>query len=141
MTSAESKVLSLALARSNWTEQADAWAAQLPHDSPGLARRFLHEAVTSGTAELFHITRAGKVVGMVVAEVDHGFNPPELLVRAGYSSDHTPITPEIFGLLEQIARERGCGTLRFHTMRGGLIARAEAAGWRVSEIILRKNVP
>lgn len=140
MTTAAAKSLFLALVRAPWDEQAAAWSKLIPHDWPGENDKILAEAVAAGTAELFQVTRDGKAVGIVVTEVDHGFNPPELLVRAAYARDMKPCALELGDLLDGIAKSKGCGTVRFHTMRGGLIAKARAHGWQISEVILRKNV-
>lgn len=125
----------------HWDEQAEAWSRALPHDWPGSHAGVLAEAVKSGRASMLNITHNGKRVGFIVYRIDRDFTLPEFEIIAAYSGEgRIDVTASCLDQLADLAAREGCASIRFHTMRPGLIAKAEAAGYRVSEVIMRRDV-
>lgn len=124
-----------------WDATAEAWSRLIPHDWPGDHAEELREMVVSGAAEMVEVHTAAGHVGFVVYQVDDSFPQPELIVVSAYGADtEHDLTSEVLPQLEKIARSAGCASIRFHTMRAGLIRKAMAEGWRVSEVLMRKDV-
>lgn len=124
-----------------WDAQAEAWSRLLPHDWPGEHRGQLAALVTSGEAVLMDLRRDGERIAFVVYRVDRHFPEPECVIVAAYSAAGKIDATELcLDELQDLAARIGCATLRFNTMRPGLIAKAQRAGGRVSEVIVRFDV-
>ncbi len=124
-----------------WDARAEGWSRLLPHDWPGEHSAHLGEMVSTGRAQMLELLRDGERIGFLVYEIDRDFAPPEFVILAAYSGDaRVSVTAHCLPEIEATARAIGCATIRFHTMRPGLIARARAAGFRVSEVIARKDI-
>jgi hypothetical protein len=123
-----------------WDASAEEWSRLIPHDWPGDHVSELREAVTRGEAKAVQIETERGAVGFVVYYVDASFPRPELVLMAAYGRDRLDLTAELLPQLETLAGRLGCASVRFHTMRPGLVAKAQAAGFHVSEVILRKAV-
>jgi hypothetical protein len=130
------------LAEAAWDEQSAAWARVIPHDFPGDYAAHLLEMVRSGEARLVQIrTEESGPVGFIVysIEVVHAC-PPELVVVAASGRDGRDLTAELDHAIHALAEQHHCRTVRFHTMRPGLIHKAGSLGYRISEVILRKEI-
>lgn len=126
----------------NWDAEAEAWSRLLPHDWPGEHSGHLGERVASGEAQAVDILQDGVRVGVLVYDVDQSFSSPEMVILAAYSAapGSCDITAHCLPQIKQHAHEIGCATIRFHTMRPGLIAKCIKSGFRVSEVVMRTNV-
>lgn len=133
-----------------WDAQAAAWSRLIPHDAPGDYPQHWENLVNRGDAEIFDILEPAPLnakfvepvrVGVLVVTICTEFPTPELILLGAFSSAKADLTIAAMPQIMQIARERGCKTVRFHTMRPGLIAKALTDGFTVSEVILRKDVP
>lgn len=134
-------LLSRALLRpGRWDAFADACARRIPHDEPGDFSAYLRERVANGSASLAWVETANGRAGFVVYSVSTFGAAREFVVLAAFASDRSDLTAECVPQLETLARSENCSTLRFHTMRPGLIRKAESLGFHVSEIILRKTL-
>lgn len=132
-----------------WDAQAQAWSKLIPHDFPSDYIEHWTKLIRSGDAEVLDILavtpgteiKTGVRVGVVVVTICHDFLTPELIVLGAFSSDkHADLTEVSLTQIQEIADSKGCGSVRFHTMRPGLIAKALRAGFTVSEVIMRKEV-
>ncbi|MBC7367166.1 MAG: hypothetical protein H7343_10220 [Undibacterium sp.] len=123
-------------------DAATAAAARfIPHDEPGDFVEFLRGKVVRGEASVCDIETASGVVGFGVYSVSKFGTARELLVIAAIGSrDKTDITAEVMPELETLARANDCASIRFHTMRPGLVKKVTAHGYRVAEMILRKTL-
>lgn len=122
-----------------WDENAQAWSRLLPADHPEDLTAFLAAEVNSGRSKVSHLVKDGARVGFLVFTVTEAH---ELLVQAAFARDTGGnLLAEFMPRLEQLARECECDTIRFHTMRAGLIVAAQRHGFRVSEVIMRKDTP
>lgn len=124
-----------------WDENAAAWSKTIPHDFPGDFAALLKRKVSEGSWFARQIVKAGELVGFLVFDVEIlGECPPELVVIALAGRDGSDMSEAALPYIFQIAVEMECKTVRFHTMRPGLISKAQKHGFRVSEIILRADV-
>ena len=127
----------------NWDAQAEAWSRLIPHDWPGSHADRLGEIVKSGSAECMDLSHSESLerIGVLVYTVDRSFDLPEMVILAAYAGDpHYDITAHCLAELEASARSLGCATIRFHTMRPGLVRKSIRAGWRLSEAVMRKDI-
>lgn len=131
----------------HWDAQAEAWARLLPHDSPEDYGEHFTALVRSGEAQAFELVTApgapvaGSRVAIVIARVQNIAGLGEFVIEGVYcAKNHNRLTAAFLPQLEAKARELGCATLRFHTMRPGLVETATQAGYRVCEVICRKDV-
>lgn len=132
-----------------WDAQAEAWSKLIPHDHPADYLKHWGKLIQDKDAEVFDIlavqpgsdVASGVRVGVVIVTVCHDFLTPELIVLGAFSSDkYADLTEVSLAQVEDIAESKGCRSVRFHTMRPGLIAKALRSGFTVSEVIMRKEV-
>lgn len=126
-----------------WDRQAEAWARLLPHDSPEDYGALFSQMIKTGAARAFELVKNsdGRRVAIVVARVDRSYKSGELVIEGAFAPQNRgDLTAEFLPELEAKARDLGCATVRFHTMRAGLVAKAMQAGFRVCEVICRKDV-
>lgn len=132
----------------HWDAHAEAWARLLPHDSPEDYGEHFTALVRSGEAQAYELVTAqgaegagGSRVAIVIARVQNIAGLGEFVIEGVYcAKNHKGLTAAFLPQLEAKARDLGCATLRFHTMRPGLVETAVAAGYRVCEVICRKDV-
>jgi hypothetical protein len=124
-----------------WDAQAAAWSRLIPHDWPGDFAEHWAALIREKKAEVCDAVIEGRRVGVVVFSICREYPTPELVILGAFASaGGHDLTAEAFPQIYRLAIERGCRTVRFHTMRAGLIAKAVAAGWTVSEVVVRKDL-
>jgi hypothetical protein len=121
-----------------WSERFHDQAHGIPHDEPCDLAEVIRAKIANGAARVAEIVTPSGLVGFIVYSL--AFNGRELVLVAGYGRDGRNLTDEIKPHAEALARSLGCSSLRFHTMRPGLVRAAVAAGYHVGEIILRKHL-
>jgi acyl-[acyl carrier protein]--UDP-N-acetylglucosamine O-acyltransferase len=131
-----SRLQSFALEPGLYDDQAAEWMAKIPHDSPVENADFVRAQVKAGHAHIANIVQAGGRVGVIVYSVEDG----EFILVAGYSLAADPITPALVPAVEKLAAALHCNRVRFHTIRRPIVQAAQAAGYYVSEIVLRKTL-
>lgn len=128
------------LAPAIWGENAERWSRGIPHDFPGDFAAHLKHQCESGPCEVREIVADGAPVGFLVFEIDHIPEcPPELVIHAMAGRDGSDLSEAVAPRLLELARELSCRTVRFHTMRPGLVKKARQLGFHVSEIVLRAD--
>jgi hypothetical protein len=121
-----------------WSPQADLWQFRIPFDDPHEFRDILRRQVEDGSAKLCELTRDGEPIGMLLYRVEE-YAARELVIIAAYSSDRSIDWSDwLAAFLENLGRGLQCGSVRFHTLRPGLVENAIRHGYRAAEIILRK---
>lgn len=114
---------------------------RIPHDNPTECMATLVEDVKAGEYEVLQMLHNGKQVGHIIYKVEQGDHGSEFLIVAATATDPTAqLTENILPLIEDLARRMNCRTMRLHTMRLGLVAKAMEQGWHTSEIVLRKEL-
>lgn len=115
-------------------------ARNIPHDEPGDFVEFLRAKIARGAAHVADAVNASGTVGFLVYAVSPFGAEKELVLVAAFGRDRSDLTAEFMPEIDALARSLGCGTVRFHTMRPGLVTKAKELGFRVSEMVLRKTL-
>jgi hypothetical protein len=136
-TAALSRLQSLALEPGLYDDQAAEWMSRIPHDSPVENAEFVRGLLRTGAARIANIVQDSGRIGVIVYSVEDA----EFCLIAGYSLAADPITPALVPAVERLAASLNCTRIRFHTIRRPIVQAAQAAGYHVSEIVLRKTLP
>ena len=124
-----------------WDATAAAWSRLLPHDSPEFYGNLLSKLVKEGTAAAYELTGPDGRIAIMVASINREYAEPKLTIWAAISPDNNrTLTEDFLPQIEAKARELGCRTVAFHTMRPGLLEKAMRLGYRTCEVICRKDV-
>jgi hypothetical protein len=133
-------VSKLLFERAPWDALDAEFEKRIPFDSPSDWRDVLSRMCQSGEAFSYRLVENGKRVGVLICKVDEGA-ARELVVVAAYCAGSQPFAREIGQAAELIAREQRCISIRFHTVRPAAARlAAEEFGYRLTEVIMRKNV-
>lgn len=116
-------------------------ARNIPHDEPGDFVEFLRGKIARGAAHVADAVNASGKPGFLVYAVSNFGTEKELVLLAAFGRDRADLTAEFGPELETLARSLSCRSIRFHTMRPGLVKKAKALGYRVAEMVLRKTLP
>jgi hypothetical protein len=130
------------LERTPWDSVDERFYRLLPMDSPVDHADVLSAAVRRGESQAWKILVDATRVGLVICRVEEG-RVREFVIQAMYceNSVPAPVTPAVGRQLEAIARRLGCKSIRTHTLRHALArALAEFDGWRLTEVIMRKQL-
>ncbi|WP_269526500.1 hypothetical protein [Coraliomargarita parva] len=112
----------------------------IPFDNAVESMHALEKQVQSGECTLAGVFEEGQEVGWTIFKVieeDHG---RELLSVASRGNSKSDLSNEIIPILEDIARQYGCRSIRLHTMRTGLVQKLIKLDWFVSEVVMRKEI-
>lgn len=129
--------------RAPWDSVDASYAARIPMDSPHESADLLARMVQSGDVTPFRITFGPERVGLLLVRVEEGSLGRELVVVSAFMQrgDGHPLSREFAAAIEELAAKEGCNVIRFHTVRPGAARlAAEEFGYRITEIVLRKNV-
>lgn len=124
-----------------WDALDDTFAARIPMDSPHESADLLARMVADKSATAHQILKDGERIGLLITRVDVGTLGRELVVIAAYSAaSGVSILPQIIDAADALARHEQCVSVRFHTARHGLANEAPKFGYRLTELVFRKNV-
>lgn len=131
------------MARAPWDALDDAYAARIPFDSPAEHRDLFRRECNAGRAACYHLhDAAGARCGIIICRVEEAAER-ELVLMGIYAetADGVPLTGQISGLCDDLARAERCTSIRFHTIRPA-VARAAVAfhGFRLTELVMRRAV-
>jgi hypothetical protein len=125
----------------NTAEPAQRWENRIPFDDPTLWKDYLSRGVKSGQYKCARIEHNGVEKGIAVFAIDQCAKR-EFVVVAVYC-DPIPgvdVTAYVGRMAFDLAKAEKCTSVRFHTMRPGLIMKAQKLGYRVAEVVLRKEL-
>jgi hypothetical protein len=125
---------------SEWDAYAEACARSIPHDSPLVHVDNIKKRVLAGEWQVWKCIYEGKVSGIIVYQIEDLGAGRELVMIAAYVNARVCTTLDFIEYAEGVGRALGCKQVRIHTSRPGIIKKADALGFRVSETILRKNI-
>ncbi len=94
----------------------------------------------NGQEKLFSIENDGTRIGYTVYHIENFGEHKEFVSVATKTNSFKPLRFSIEEMLCKLAIEQGCKSIRFHTVRAGLVKVALSIGWHVSEVVLRKNL-
>jgi hypothetical protein len=132
------------LERTPWDSVDERYYRLIPMDSPVDFADVLSAAVKRGESTAWKILvprgEARYQTGIVIGRVENG-RVKEFVIQAMYSDSTIPVLPEVGRQLQAIARKQGCQSIRTHTLRHTLArALVEFDGWRLTEVIMRKQL-
>jgi hypothetical protein len=123
------------------TEKSLAMHRYIPADSPAETMAAVERGVRDGRFQLLDIFEDGQPIGFTVYHICECDAGPEMLSICTYARGRGDVTIDAMPLLEGVARQKGCKTIRLHTMRPGLVEKLKThCDWFVSEIVLRKEL-
>lgn len=131
------------LRRAPWDAIDSEHEKRIPFDDPSEHADLLRRMVAENRASLHHLEIDGRRLGMLITRVESGAAGRELVVVAASwrGPDLHPLSPAVARAIDTLARVEQCCAIRFHTVRPALARYAcQAEGYRVSEIVLRKDV-
>lgn len=123
-----------------WEEVDSHFEERIPFDSPTESGDYLRRLVDAGQATRHRLVAGGKTSGIVVTRVETGSLGRELVCLAAYSDARPALSADLAEAIELLARAEHCSSIRFHTVRPGLVKVSCELGYRVSEIVLRKDI-
>lgn len=98
------------------------------------------EGCRTGLFQCAEVVHNGKKVGLSIFQIIENEAGKEFLSIASIGTDRTDLTKSIIPILEEIAANYGCKSIRLHTMRPGLCSKLFPLGWFASEIVMSKEL-
>lgn len=143
MASKKKEVISrLLIERAPWDSTDQAFAKLIPFDDPAEHEDSFCREVNAGTMEALRINFDGKPVGIICLQVDESRLRELVIAGVFCDSPEGPLSREIQAACVIAAQARRCVSMRFHTMRAAAARiAADEYGWRLTEVIMRKDVP
>ena len=113
---------------------------RVPMADPNLPETFFEDAVKGGD-QLFYLvnTETGQKLVLTCFRFDEVRHEIELLATQSLVQGYR-FTVDCLPIAEEKARELGAKSLRIATLRPGLIGLCEKQGYRIAEVILRKDL-
>lgn len=115
----------------------------VPADSPTENFDSIIQGVRTGEFKMLDVFESGEKVGWTVYKICENEDGLEFLSVAshGKSLGGNDLSKAIIPILEGMAKHLGCGSIRLHTLRPGLVKKlSEGMGWFVSEFVMRKEI-
>ncbi|WP_422024772.1 hypothetical protein [Pyruvatibacter mobilis] len=123
-------------------EAAEAFSSRhlAPSDDPTMPDDFYARGVASGELLLIRWQLGdGSTLAHTALRRETTDGKSEMvIVGAASARPELPAMETILPLLEDFARAWKCCSIRWHTERNGLVKKGQAAGYRVSELVMRK---
>lgn len=95
----------------------------------------------SNSSQLFLFRLGGRKIGYAVLFVEDFGSTRELVLQAGEAFISWPeAAAHALRAIESYALRMGCATMRSHVQKGGRLGAMKRAGFRQSEIVVRKRV-
>ena len=131
--------LTIAFSTAKIDELYNQTLANIPFDSPETTncKDWLRKCVEQGLLQQATVSVDDIPVGLITYAVVGDFKK-ELLISTAYISDKRfDYVPILITFAKKIAAFHDCQFIRFHTARKGLVKKALAHGFHVSEIVCR----
>ena len=116
---------------------------KIPFDAPHQHVDILRRLYANGDCDRCIVnTDTGREIGSIYYQVEQGFLRE--LVILGVYLDHSEAAPSNVPWLNDVTKTLGekfdCVSVRFHTVRPAMVSCALHYGWRVSEIVMRREI-
>lgn len=113
----------------------------IPQDNPVETTSVIEDGIRDGSMTLLHVYERGEKVGWTVYSIIKHDAGKEFLSVASHGKSRSDLSTSIIPHLERLAKDKGCQSIRLHTMRTGLVRKLESKlDWYVSEIVMRKDL-
>lgn len=117
---------------------------KVPADSPTEHMSYIVEKVRSGEFTLLDVFEDGQRVGWTIYSIEENELGKEFLSVASYGKSNSgqDLSANIIPILEGLAKEKACKSIRLHTLRPGLVKKLSSPeiGWFLSEYVMRKEI-
>lgn len=111
----------------------------IPNDDPVSFVDFVVSRIRTGEYRSSDIVLNSEKIGITVYFVEEYPNYKELVSVATYTNKPAPGFSDFWqSEMEKLARSLKCQSIRFATVRHGLVSLALRNGWNVTEITMRK---
>jgi hypothetical protein len=121
--------------------KADEIGQRLPADDPQDTLQSVQAGLSDGSFTLCDVIHPdGHKVGFTIYSIENRNGKNEFLSVASIGNAAENLTAEIIPILERIACENNCSTIRLHTLRRGLVQKLRKLDWFASEIVMRKKL-
>lgn len=132
----------LALKNTASLSEAEIFLRKIPNDDPVSFVDYVTARIKRGEYHAKDILLSNSKIGLTVYFVEDFGNHREFVSVATYTNQHAPGFSEFWTTeIERLAHSLNCKSIRFATVRHGLIKLALSRGWNVTEITLRKYIP
>lgn len=136
---AELNKLSLQVSAS--LSDAEIFLRKIPNDDPVSFVDFVMRKIRTREYEARDIYNGKEKIGLTVYYVESFDNWREFVSVATYTGKSAPGFADFWGdAIASLARELSCKSVRFATVRHGLVKLALESGWNVTEITMRKYI-
>lgn len=133
----------LALKVSASLQDAEIFLRNIPNDDPVSFVDFVVSRIRTGEYRSSDITLNNEKIGITVYFVEEfdGGKYREFVSVATYTNQPAPAFSDFWQTeIEKLARSLKCQSIRFATVRHGLVSLALRNGWNVTEITMRKYI-
>lgn len=126
----------ITLAQCSQLSEAEILLRGIPQDNTAGHVNFILDKINKGEARAFDIKKAGSKVGFAIVEKSGS----DLWVLAMKGTKFFNVKETVLPHLETLAREAGCSTIRFKTVRAGLIDVGLSSGFAISSVEMFKTL-
>lgn len=121
---------------------AEVFLRKIPNDDPVSFTDLVISRIRSGDYQAREIFFGENKIGVTVFFVESFGTHREFVSVATYTNQHAPDFGKFWNdEVNRLARSLHCSSLRFSTVRHGLVQRALTGGWSLVEVTLRKYLP
>lgn len=129
----------LALKTTASFSDAEIFLRKIPNDDPVSFVDYVTDRIKRGEYHAKDILLENSKIGLAVYFVEDFGNHREFVSVATYTNQHAPDFSAFWTTeIERLAHSLNCKSIRFATVRHGLVKLALDSGWNVTEITLRK---
>jgi hypothetical protein len=117
---------------------------KIPFDDPTGDMSTVVDRVKNGEYTLLDVHEDGEKIGWVVYSVEEDLKGSEFIIVAAFGKTKSgePCAIQMLGILEGLAKQKGCRSIRLHTIKLGFIDKLihRDNPWFLSEFVLRKEI-
>ncbi len=137
--------LEVTLTRVEWSDEVREHLTEVQKYAPHTSPDWYRDGIEGNRLIAMGAFHAGDMVGVVIYGFEPGDHGREMVIFAarglvrlgGHGIDWIAA---VWPTLQGIAEGMGCESVRFHTMRQGLIAKMRQHGFGLAEYVLRKDL-
>lgn len=108
----------------------------IPQDNTAGHVDYILDKINKGEARALDIKKSGVKVGFCVYEICGS----DFWILAMKGTTHFDVAKNVLPFLEQLAKDKRCSTIRFKTVRAGLIDISLKNGFQISSVEMQKTL-
>jgi hypothetical protein len=125
---------------SEWSDDVEKWQDRIPFDNPTGFKDYLFREYNAGRIKIIDVEKDHERIGFLAYKIicNQG---REFHVLATYIENQSfDCSDYLDALVTKLALAFKCSSLSFSTIRAGLIQKQIKNGFRIAEVVLRKNL-